>query len=62
VSNVTIDTPRSGSRPCPCGCGKSFAVASGVARADDGSEILFHLGRFVHDGQDHVWMAVGTGP
>jgi hypothetical protein len=33
-----------------------------VARSDDASEILFDVGRFAHDGEDHVWIAVGTGP
>jgi hypothetical protein len=59
---VTIKPTHAASRPCPCGCGKLFAVASGVARSDDDSEILFHVARFLHDGQDHVWIAVGTGP
>lgn len=60
---MCIETVKSGSRACRCGCGQIFPTFSGLLRYGLDNLLAFHAAHLSHeDGGPHLWLLLGSGP
>ena len=60
---MCIESIKSGSRACRCGCGQLFANFSGLLRYGPDNLVAFHAAHLSHgDSGPHLWLLLGSGP
>ena len=60
---MCIETIKSGSRECKCGCGQLFTIFSGLLRYGVDNLVAFHAAHLCHgESGPHLWLLFGSGP